>query len=230
MAAQAFVRMWRTGGKGKARAADLVIVCDLEAYRRGHALDGETCHIVGGGPIPVHLAQELGRDAFLKAVLHNGTQLHTIAHFGRKTRPSSAPPSPSGRPRSSTASPAPCPAATAATTSRDHIEPVANGGLTALENMQPLCWNHHLLKTEQDRNTGRIPATQPKQTTPAKRAKRLKRRKQPNSEGSDRPYSAPGQARPHPGQVHTPRNPTPVMRDGWTRLAEGALVTSPTEP
>jgi len=85
LAAQAFVRLVETGGKGKARAADLVIVCDLEAYRRGHALDGEACHIVGEGPIPVSVAQELGRDAFLKAVLHNGTELHTIAHFGRKT-------------------------------------------------------------------------------------------------------------------------------------------------
>ena len=72
LAAQAFVRLVETGGKGKARRADMVIVCDLEAYRRGHALDGEACHIVGGGPIPVSLAQELGRDAFLKAVLHSG--------------------------------------------------------------------------------------------------------------------------------------------------------------
>ena len=64
--------------------ADLVIVCDLEAWRRGHAHDGEPCHIIGGGPIPVSLAKELGQDAFLKAVLHTGTELHTIAHFGRR--------------------------------------------------------------------------------------------------------------------------------------------------
>jgi hypothetical protein len=84
LAADAFVRMCETGGKGKAHQADLVIVCDLRAYRRGHADDGEPCHIVGGGPIPVSLAQELGRDAFLKAVLHDGTAIHTIAHFGRR--------------------------------------------------------------------------------------------------------------------------------------------------
>ena len=85
LAAQAFVRLVETGGKGKGRQADMVIVCDLEAYRRGHALDGEACHIVGGGPIPVGLARELGRDAFLKAVLHDATEIHTVAHFGRKT-------------------------------------------------------------------------------------------------------------------------------------------------
>jgi Domain of unknown function (DUF222) len=85
LAAQAFVRMLENGGgKGKANRADMVIVCDLQAWRRGHAHDGETCHIVGGGPIPVSLAKDLGRDAFLKGVLHTGTQIHTIAHFGRK--------------------------------------------------------------------------------------------------------------------------------------------------
>ncbi|HKR49915.1 MAG TPA: DUF222 domain-containing protein, partial [Pseudonocardiaceae bacterium] len=83
-AATAFIRMIETGGKGKAHQADLVIVCDLRAYRRGHAEDREQCHIIGGGPIPVSLAQRLGQDAFLKAVLHTGTELHTIAHFGRR--------------------------------------------------------------------------------------------------------------------------------------------------
>jgi hypothetical protein len=36
LAADAFVRVMATGGRGKARAADLIIVCDLRAYRRGH--------------------------------------------------------------------------------------------------------------------------------------------------------------------------------------------------
>jgi hypothetical protein len=85
LAAQAFVRMVEHGGgKGKTGRADMIIVCDLQAYRRGHAHDGEPCHIIGGGPIPVALAKELGRDAFLKAVLHTGTEIHTIAHFGRR--------------------------------------------------------------------------------------------------------------------------------------------------
>src|SRR5579884_1263573 len=64
LAADAFVRLVETGGKGKARSADLVIVCDLRAYRRGHAHEGEPCHIAGGGPIPVSLARRLGQDAF----------------------------------------------------------------------------------------------------------------------------------------------------------------------
>lgn len=53
IAADAFVRLVETGGKGKTHSADLVIVCDLQAYRRGHAHERERCHIVDGGPIPV---------------------------------------------------------------------------------------------------------------------------------------------------------------------------------
>jgi len=84
IAADAFVRLVETGGKRKARSADLVIVCDLRAYRRGRAEEGEPCHLMGGGPISGSLARELGRDAFLKAVLHDGVRIDTIAHFGRK--------------------------------------------------------------------------------------------------------------------------------------------------
>jgi hypothetical protein len=104
IAADAFVRLVETGGKGKAHTADLVIVCDLQAYRRGHAYEGEPCHIVGGGPIPVSLARELGQDAFLKVVLHDGVKIDTIAHFGRKTSPCCARHSRSGRLRCSMAS------------------------------------------------------------------------------------------------------------------------------
>ena len=72
-------------GEGPARSAraDLVVVCDLFAWRRGHTHPGEVCQVIGGGPVPVELAHELGKDAFLKAVLHDGVAVHTIKHFGR---------------------------------------------------------------------------------------------------------------------------------------------------
>jgi hypothetical protein len=73
-----------TGGKGKPRSADLVIVCHLDAYRRGHAHEGERCHIVDGGPIPVSLVRQLSRDAFLEAALHDGVKIDTTARFGRR--------------------------------------------------------------------------------------------------------------------------------------------------
>ena len=156
LAAQAFLRMIENGGgKGKANRADMVIVCDLRAYRRGHAHDGEPCHIVGGGPIPVSLAKELGRDAFLKAVLHTGTELHTIAHFGRRwpavlrtALELGAPPDFNGRI---------CAAPGCDRTYHlqdDHIDPVANGGPTSYRNNQGLCPPDHRIKTEQDRKAG----------------------------------------------------------------------------
>jgi len=44
-------------------------------WRRGHAEDGEPVHIiVGGGSVPVRVANELVADAFAKAVLHDGTR------------------------------------------------------------------------------------------------------------------------------------------------------------
>ena len=156
LAAQAFVQMLEAGGgKGKVKRADLVIVCDLKAWRRGHAHDGEPCHIIGGGPIPVSLAQEVGRDAFLKAVLHTGTELHTIAHFGRRYPAVlrtgldlGAPPEFNGNV---------CAAPGCDRTYHlqdDHIDPVANGGLTTYSNSQPLCPHDHRFKTEQDRKAG----------------------------------------------------------------------------
>jgi hypothetical protein len=133
----------------------MVIVCDLRAYRRGHARPGEPCHIVGGGPIPVSLAQELGRDAFLKAVLHDGVKIDTIAHFGRKTPAVlrsalslGAPPVFEGLKCSEPA------CDRRYHLELDHFDPVANGGPTAFANMGPLCWPHHRIKTERDRKAG----------------------------------------------------------------------------
>jgi hypothetical protein len=154
-AAQAFLNMVEDGGKGKAHQADLVIVCDLRAYRRGHAEGDEACHIIGGGPIPVALAQELGRDAFLKAVLHDGENIHTIAHFGRRypavlrtALMLGAPPEFEG------------PICSEPGCDRrhhlehDHIDPCANGGQTTYENLASPCWPHHRYKTERDRKAG----------------------------------------------------------------------------
>ena len=73
-------------GRGKATTKDLVIVCDRRAWARGHAHEGEPCHIVGGGPIPVSVAKELGQDAFVKAVVHDGVAVDTVVHFGRRMK------------------------------------------------------------------------------------------------------------------------------------------------
>jgi hypothetical protein len=82
-AADALMKLVAGGGQGKARCVDLVIVCDLRAFRRGHAHPGEPCHLVGGGPVPVSLIRQLADDAFLKAVVHDGTRIDTVVHYGR---------------------------------------------------------------------------------------------------------------------------------------------------
>ncbi len=85
-AADAFAELCAGAGSAQSRRSDrteLVIVFDLFAWRRGHTHPGEACPIIGGGPLPVDLARQLGKDAFLKAVLHDGVAIHTVKHFGR---------------------------------------------------------------------------------------------------------------------------------------------------
>jgi hypothetical protein len=142
--------------KSKRRDVDAVIVCDLRAYRRGHAHEGEQCHIVGGGPIPVWLAREMTKDAFLKAALHDGVNIHTVKHFGRHIPAELRTALELGNP----------PDFDGVTCSEegcdrryglewDHDNPVANGDETSYQNLNPRCQPHHWDKTERDRKAGR---------------------------------------------------------------------------
>jgi hypothetical protein len=152
-AADALAAMAAGEVTARSARADLVIVCDLGAWRRGHAHAGEVCQVIGGGPIPVELAHELGKDAFLKAVLHDGVAVHTIKHFGRHFPAELRTALDLG----------PVPAFTGAQCGEcgsrfgleyDHVNPVANNGETSLSNVQPLCWDDHQAKTERDRQAG----------------------------------------------------------------------------
>jgi hypothetical protein len=156
-AADAFVRMLAGRGKGKARSADLVLVVDLRAYQRGHAHPGELNHIVGGGPIPVRVARELAKDAFLKVVLHEGVNIHTVAHFGRY-RPAELDTALElgGPPGFDAVNRAESGCDRRFGLQWDHKDPVGNGGPTSAENFQPLCLPHHGDKTERDRKAGRL--------------------------------------------------------------------------
>jgi hypothetical protein len=142
-------------GRSRARAVDLVIVCDLHAWRRGHTHPGEPCHLLGGGLIPVGLARELAEDAFLKTVLHDGVNIHTVAHHGRHIPAELRTALELG----------PLPALDGVTCSDegcerrydlewDHLDPVAHGGMTSYENLKPRCKPDHWHKTERDRAAG----------------------------------------------------------------------------
>jgi len=143
--------------KSKRRDVDAVIVCDLRAYRRGHTHGDEQCHLIGGGPIPVWLAREMAKDAFLKAVLHDGVNIHTVKHVGRHIPAELRTALELG----------PLPDLDGVTCSEegcdrryglewDHRDPVANGGETSYENLDPKCEPHHWDKTERDRGAGKL--------------------------------------------------------------------------
>ncbi|MGH8975446.1 MAG: DUF222 domain-containing protein, partial [Acidimicrobiia bacterium] len=161
-AADAFVKLASGAGQGRAHRADLVVVCDLRALRRGHAHPGEPVHLLGGGPIPVSLVRELAGDAFLKAVLHDGVDLHTVKHFGRHIRAEVRTALELGRPpdfEGLTCSDANC-------DRRHHLEidhknPNANWGPNAYDNFQALCWPHHRAKTTRDRHAGLLGPREP---------------------------------------------------------------------
>ncbi len=161
-AADALVQMLKGQGKGPSARADVVVVVDLAAYRRGHARPGETCHIVGGGPVTVGFARQTAEDGFIKAVSHDGVRIETVAHFGRhipaelRTALELGPPP--GFDGVSCTEPG-C--------NRryglewDHVDPVAHNGATSYENLRPRCKPCHWEKTERDRQAGLFEAPQP---------------------------------------------------------------------
>ena len=96
-------------------------------------------------------------DAFLKVVLHDGVQIHTVKHFGRYRSAEletalmlGAPPDFDG------VSCAALGCDRKLGLQWDHEDPLANDGATSAENLQPLCGPHHREKTERDRRAGRL--------------------------------------------------------------------------
>jgi len=155
--AEVFVRMTNGGEVKSGTKADIVFVIDINAYRRGHAHDGEVCHIIGGGPIPVDIVREMMRDAFVKAALHDGVNIHTIKHFGRYRKAELQTALDLGT----------APRFEGAVCSEprcnrryhlqwDHKDPVANDGPTSFENLQGLCGTDHDEKTQRDCKAGKL--------------------------------------------------------------------------
>ncbi len=156
-AADAFLRMTRGTGKTRIRSAEVILVSDLAAYQRGHTHPGEVSHIVGGGPVPISVIRDHARDAFIKVVLHDGVRIDTVCHYGRYRRAEldtalmiGTPPSFAGV----TCDEDGCDRRYGL--QWDHVDPVANGGVTSLVNLRPRCRPHHVEKTERDRREGKL--------------------------------------------------------------------------
>jgi HNH endonuclease len=150
------------GGGGRARPPDLVLVCDIAAWMRGHGHPGEVVKIVGGGPLPVSVVQALSEHAFYKVVLHDGIQVQTVAHYGRSLP---------ARVRTALELGFP-PDFDGAVCSEegcdrrhdlewDHDDPLANGGPTNVSNLKAQCQPDHRSKTERDRAAGLLGGRSP---------------------------------------------------------------------
>ena len=153
-AADALIALHTAEGGGKQSSrTDLVVVCDLYAWRRGHVHDGGPCHLIGGGPIPVDVAKELATDAFLKVILHDGVDIHKVHHVGRRytaelrTALDIGPvPDFSGR--------ACVDCQRTWGLEYDHDDPIAHTGPTSYANVKARCRPCHAEKTEHDRAAG----------------------------------------------------------------------------
>jgi len=64
--------------------AKIIVRIDHSALVRGRAASGETCEIVGVGPVPVATVREWMDDAFVAAVLTKGEEVQKVVHLGRR--------------------------------------------------------------------------------------------------------------------------------------------------
>lgn len=118
------------------------------------------CQAIGGGPLPVERVRELSRDAFIKAVLHDGVRVGTVKHFGRHiTAELRTALELGGPPGFESAVCAELGCGRRYGLEWDHIDPLANGGATSYDNLAARCWPHHRDKTERDRAAGRLGGT-----------------------------------------------------------------------
>jgi hypothetical protein len=154
-AADAFVAVLEGTDRRGAGHPNLNVVVDWPALVRGHAHAGERSHVVGGGPIPVRVVRELIENAFVKALLTDGVEVQRVVHFGRRMKAELRTALELGPP----------PEFAGAGCSEvgcerryglewDHVVPVAGGGPTSADNLEPKCKLHHWDKTKRDRASG----------------------------------------------------------------------------
>ena len=143
--------------------ATLVGRVDHAAFTRGHTEPGEVCEIAGVGPIPVFVARKMSSDAFLKALIHDGTDVRTVSHLGR-TIPA--------RLRTAIEELYPECVIEGCHVDKhleiDHDTPVAEQGPTAIWNLNRFCRHHH--DEKHTRNLRAVGAGTSKRFVPADRA------------------------------------------------------------
>src|SRR5207302_8895053 len=93
---------------------------------------------------------------FVKAVLHDGTKVDTIAHYGRHIPAELRTLIGLGPPPGFEGAVCSCGCGRRDGLENDHLDPVANGGVTAWWNIDPKGRSTHREETERDRQAGRL--------------------------------------------------------------------------
>jgi hypothetical protein len=113
------------------------------------------------------LAKELGEDAFVKAVIHDGTAIDTVVHFGRRIKAELRTALELGAPPDFEGAVCEDGCGRRYGLEWDHTDPVANGGPTSRANLGPRCKPDHWAKTERDRRAGLLGARAQARAGPA---------------------------------------------------------------
>jgi hypothetical protein len=136
-------------GKAKPRA-EVKVSVSLPALRRGRVVAGEVCRVDGFGDISVQRAQELLDDnPFVKGVVDDGVDIRYVNHFRRRL---TAEQRTALEIQGVECDEPGCDRSFGLEI--DHVDPVANGGPTHLDNVKYRCRLHHREKTERDHAKG----------------------------------------------------------------------------
>ena len=124
----------------------VIVRIDFDSLLRGYAAPGDTCEIVGFGPVPVSVVRDMVQteDPFLAAVVTKGEQVQGVVHLGRR-------PNAKQRTALEWLFPA-CTVRGCCTQSRletDHRLDWADSHITLLELLDRFCEHHHDLKTNE---------------------------------------------------------------------------------
>jgi hypothetical protein len=125
--------------------AEVIVLVDADALRRGSTERGETCEIAGLGPVSVATAREVLGDALLSVVVKDGVDIRTVVHTKRTINEVVQTALLAQGWQCSTPS---CP--NVRRLERDHLEAICLGGWTALQQLDLKCRDCHRDKTRDD--------------------------------------------------------------------------------
>ena len=124
------------------RDIKVIVRIDHPALVRGYAEPGETCDIVGVGPVPVESVKKMMDDAFLAAIVTDGVDVRAVAHLGRHTTAHQQTALDFSQPACEVLG---CPFS--AFVQIDHRDDWATTHITQLDTLDKLCTDHHQMKT-----------------------------------------------------------------------------------